>query len=259
MYCPLCGAEYRPGFTVCSDCQVSLVPDPPSESPSESADSAATGGTSFAPVWSGSDTRKLAEICEELDRQKIPTRTLRREDRLFNPTAHAPFEVYVPIDRMTAARKAINEADPAEDDSEPISESDSLEIPAEEGSPDDDGDDGYEDERGELRNLDPEDATAEIWSGDDVDLAAMITSSLRENHIPYRSDSDTPEPQSDFGGNVFYQAFRAFRGMRSGRKRSFARSSTPHRLTESGFALNSESGSSSPSRGTARTMCLAMA
>ena len=196
MYCPLCGAEYRPGFTVCSDCQVSLVPDPPSQSPSESADSAATGGTSFAPVWSGSDTRKLAEICEELDRQKIPTRTLRREDRLFNPTAHAPFEVYVPMDRMTAARKAINGADATEDDSEPISESDSLEIPAEEGSPDDDGDDGYEEERGELRNLDPEDATAEIWSGDDVDLAAMITSSLRENHIPCLSDSDTPEPQS---------------------------------------------------------------
>jgi hypothetical protein len=196
MYCPLCGAEYRPGFTVCSDCQVSLVPDPPSESSTESADSVATGGTSFAPVWSGSDTRKLAEICEELDRQKIPTRTLRREDRLFNPTAHAPFEVYVPIDRMTAARKAINEADPTEDDSEPILESDTLEIPAEEGSPDDDGDDGYEDERAQLRNLDPEDATAEIWSGDDVDLAAMITSSLRENHIPCRSDSDTPEPQS---------------------------------------------------------------
>ena len=99
------------------------------------------------------------------------------------------------MDRMTAARKAINGADATEDDSEPISESDSLEIPAEEGSPDDDGDDGYEEERGELRNLDPEDATAEIWSGDDVDLAAMITSSLRENHIPYRSDSDTPEPQ----------------------------------------------------------------
>jgi hypothetical protein len=195
MYCPLCGAEYRPGFTICSDCQVSLVPDPPSESPSEATHRAATRGTSFAPLWSGSDPRKVAEICEELDRQKIPMRMLRREDRLFNPTAHAPFEVYVPIDRMTAARKAIN-ADPTEDESEPISESDSLEIPAEEGPPYDAGDDGYEEERGELRNLDPEEATAEIWSGDDVDLAAMITSSLRENHIPCLSDSDTPELQS---------------------------------------------------------------
>jgi hypothetical protein len=36
MYCPQCGAEYREGFTECSDCQVALVaiapqPEPPSQ------------------------------------------------------------------------------------------------------------------------------------------------------------------------------------------------------------------------------------
>jgi hypothetical protein len=29
VYCPNCGAEYRPGFTVCTDCHVALVPDAP--------------------------------------------------------------------------------------------------------------------------------------------------------------------------------------------------------------------------------------
>ena len=29
MYCPTCGDEYRAGFTICSDCQVALVPGAP--------------------------------------------------------------------------------------------------------------------------------------------------------------------------------------------------------------------------------------
>jgi len=33
MYCPTCGAEYRPGFYQCNDCNVQLVPDLPSEAP----------------------------------------------------------------------------------------------------------------------------------------------------------------------------------------------------------------------------------
>ncbi len=31
MYCPQCGAEYREGFTRCSDCDVELVPQGPPE------------------------------------------------------------------------------------------------------------------------------------------------------------------------------------------------------------------------------------
>jgi hypothetical protein len=29
MFCPRCGAEYRPGFTQCADCLVPLVDEPP--------------------------------------------------------------------------------------------------------------------------------------------------------------------------------------------------------------------------------------
>jgi len=31
MFCPRCRAEYRPGFTECSDCHVQLVPELPEE------------------------------------------------------------------------------------------------------------------------------------------------------------------------------------------------------------------------------------
>lgn len=31
MWCPKCGAEYRPGFTACADCGVRLVDRPPGQ------------------------------------------------------------------------------------------------------------------------------------------------------------------------------------------------------------------------------------
>ena len=192
MYCPLCGAEYRPGLTVCSDCQVDLVPDPPREPPT-GADSAP-----FVLVWSGNDLRKHAEVCEALDRQKIPVRTLRRDDHLFGPTTHPDFEVFVPVDVRSSAREAINQAETSEDDSEQLANSRVFEIPAEDGpindafSDDDDGDE----EHGNSQNLDPQDATVEIWSGQDAGVAAMIASSLRENQIIFRSDPDVNEPES---------------------------------------------------------------
>jgi hypothetical protein len=185
MYCPLCGAEYRPGFTVCSDCQVDLVPDPPRAA---SADDTADE-KSFALVWSGNDSRLHGEICEALDRQKIPARTLGSEDHLFNLATRPAFEVYVPADLMNSAREAIKQVAAMEEVAEP-SESDLLEIPAEEGSPNDED----EEERRDSRGLDPQDATIEIWSSQNHELAAMIASSLRENHIPCRSEPDLSDP-----------------------------------------------------------------
>ena len=185
MYCPVCGAEYRPGFTVCSDCQVALVPDPPSAGLANASLDNTSDEKSFALVWSGNDSRLHAEIREALDRQKIPARTLGSEDHLFNLSTRPAFEVYVPADLVTSAREAIKQIAAMEEIAEP-SESDLLEIPAEEGSPNDE----VEEERRDSRGLDPQDATVEIWSGQNRELAAMIASSLRENHIPCRRDPD---------------------------------------------------------------------
>ena len=190
MYCPLCGAEYRPGFTVCSDCQVALVPDPPGAT-SANASNDTSDEKSFALVWSGNDSRLHDEICEALDREKIPKRTLGSEDHLFNFNRRPTFEVYVPADLVNSAREAIKRVAAIEKTEEP-SESDLLEIPAEEGSPNDNDED--EEERRDSRGLDPQDATIAIWSGQNRELAAMIASSLRENHIPYRSDPDLSNP-----------------------------------------------------------------
>ena len=199
MYCPLCGAEYRPGFTVCSDCQLALVPDPPRAS-SATASNDTSDEKSFALVWSGNDSRLHAEICEALSRQQIPARTLGSEDHLFNLATRPTFEVYVPADLVNSAREAIKQVAATEEIAE-SSGSDLLEIPAEEGSPNDNDED--EEERRDSRGLDPQDATVEIWSGQNRALAAMIASSLRENHIPCRFEPDLSNPDlagpSDIG------------------------------------------------------------
>jgi len=191
MYCPLCGAEYRPGFRVCSDCQVALVPDPPRAASANASIGYASDERSFALVWSGNDSLLHAEICEALDLQKIPARTLGSEDHLFNLATRPAFEVYVPADLVNSAREAIKQVAAMEEITEP-SESDLLEIPAEDSPSNDSADES--EERREFRNLDPQDATVEIWSGQNRELAAMIASSLRENHIPFRPDPDLSDP-----------------------------------------------------------------
>ena len=59
-YCPLCLAEYREGFAVCSDCRVALV---------------ATRGqahSSRARLWKGDHQHELDLILRELDANQIP-------------------------------------------------------------------------------------------------------------------------------------------------------------------------------------------
>jgi hypothetical protein len=194
MYCPVCGAEYRPGFTVCSDCQVALVTDPLAASmPNQSIENA-SGDQPFTLVWSGNDSRIHAEICESLDAQKIPARTLGSEDHLFNLSTRPAFEVYVPTQLVNSAREAIKQVDALEESAAP-SESDILELPAEDDAPDETAYEEEKDERAGRITRDPQDATVEVWSGQNRELAAMIASSLRENDILSRSDPDLAEPQ----------------------------------------------------------------
>ena len=49
MVCPQCSAEYRPGFTRCSDCNLELVEEPPPQDPRE-LESDSEGRPELAPI-----------------------------------------------------------------------------------------------------------------------------------------------------------------------------------------------------------------
>jgi hypothetical protein len=121
--CPKCKAEYREGFSVCSDCDVPLVnllPATGSSSHESSDDEEAeflpeTSDNRFCLFWQGNDARLHGEICDILDEEGIPHRSFRHEQHLFRFTADSTFKIGIPEDRFDQAEKAIQEAYAPED------------------------------------------------------------------------------------------------------------------------------------------------
>jgi hypothetical protein len=119
--CPKCKAEYREGFSVCSDCDVPLVNrsvDDSSHNDSGDAETEFLPETSddrFCLFWQGNDARLHGEICDILDEEEIPHRSFRHEQHLFRFTADSIFKIGIPEDRFDQAEKAIQEAYAPED------------------------------------------------------------------------------------------------------------------------------------------------
>jgi hypothetical protein len=67
MYCPICKAEYRPGFTVCSDCDVQLVSELPEDPPEDETNELPTVGDLYSP----NNEVELALIKSILDAEGI--------------------------------------------------------------------------------------------------------------------------------------------------------------------------------------------
>ncbi len=72
MFCPECKAEYRRGFTRCSDCDVDLVEE--LSPPDNSAQNELTGHSSrsMKRLWSGKDEDRCVTLCERLRQAGIP-------------------------------------------------------------------------------------------------------------------------------------------------------------------------------------------
>ena len=218
MICPKCGAEYRQGYTSCADCHVFLVSGQAGGSQlahvervrgdREAAASGAAGNPRydypgaggvpaepgdpsedpFCSFWKGTDARVCAELCTVLDEAGIPHKTIHRQDHLFNFANQSPYELGVPASLYEKAELAVKEAfgtdEETDQDAVPL-------LPAPDREPADFEKglrDAIADANEWLGPRYPEDATAEVWSGEDLSLREMIEMSLRENDVVNRCE-----------------------------------------------------------------------
>jgi hypothetical protein len=199
MFCPNCKTEYRPGFTECSDCRVALVEHLPPADPSD-GESPPTRSDGLELLWSGVDPSPYDQICDALEDAGLFHKDTAREvglppgwtkvvnfiwikpgDRascrsilekaLAEPAAMDPAAELAPqgaglanpfgLDRTTSSRSTV--ADNAPSESDELPESDGPDEPL----PDD-----------VVEDFDPNDATTEVWSGDDRQTADYLKMSL---------------------------------------------------------------------------------
>jgi hypothetical protein len=212
MVCPQCHAEYRPGFTQCSDCEIKLVDELPTtalltpELPREPGD---PDEDPFVSFWRGDDPRIHAELCELLAENRIPYRSLRSQERLFAFSSRVAFAIGIPFSKFDQAEALIQEAYAA-GPAEPRPESTLLLARRPSPPVPESGLLGYT-ESGSAAAADTwEDAMATpsemqgsfvtLWAGEDPILHTSLLEELRHAEIPFIDKPigrDSVAPSSD--------------------------------------------------------------
>jgi hypothetical protein len=177
----------------------------------------------FCSFWRGDDPRIHAELCELLNEEGIPHKTVRREDHLFNLNTKSAFEIGIPFSQFEKAEAAIRDAYGPEEEQQdvgrllPYRRSYDAELggaipwqPLAKGYARALFDRGEEpgiaaagaplehDPQKQSENVpndwDPtnwrsEEATVQVWSSEQPYLRQMIEMALRENQIHARFDN----------------------------------------------------------------------
>ncbi|MBZ5703373.1 MAG: DUF2007 domain-containing protein [Acidobacteriia bacterium] len=178
-YCPLCDAEYREGFSICSDCGVHLV-----SSEHRRLLRKTESKEPLDMVWKTGDPVALSQaivaLCEAGIRHDVKATHDQFVFELGMPRPKYEIRVF----RSDAAR--------ARELLEPIYQSPPFALgePMEEEAREAQEAEKLEERRAAVWN--PKQATAEIWSGEDAGLARTFEDCLRENRIGVRREGAKP-------------------------------------------------------------------
>jgi hypothetical protein len=213
MFCPVCKYEFRRGFTHCNTCDVDLVDALPLEEEIDHTPTTSAPQQQLdRPVllWSGASGGFYSALTVALNGAHVPYNKEELDARMVFTTQHVDLEVWVPAANLSEAQVIrdgllanpfyANEAsgvlavqDVSEDENDT-----SAALPTE----DDEGADDIRDEY-LARELYPEDATAEVWSGKDEMMAEVLKSCLAEIgincyvHTPDSKEDAAPDTHTD--------------------------------------------------------------
>ncbi len=205
MFCPVCRYEFRRGFSHCNTCDVDLVETLPAEEEIDhSAPATAVQMDHPTLLWSGASGGIFSALTTALDEAQIPYNKEELDARLVFSSQHADLEVWVPAANLPQAKPILDSilANPLNSDS---AKSNAPEFEEESTAPEEEGDKDYgsdDDVRHNhiARELFPDEATAEIWSGKDENMADMLKSCLTEIGINcYLRTPDSEEFLEDAG------------------------------------------------------------
>jgi hypothetical protein len=176
MFCPECQAEYRAGFTTCSDCRVALVETLPEASKDGST---ALLDSDLQEVWTGKNQEECVMHCSELRGAKIPYEAFRHQLRAF-ADADGNYRIAVLPEFVERAKQIIEHGN-LDEGNDPDGDRD-VQLAAQDDKPPTDVDDEHFDWKDEA----PDDATVEVATGLTRDIADMMVLALRESDIETR-------------------------------------------------------------------------
>jgi len=101
MLCPECGAEYRPGFTHCTDCDVELVSELPKPKPGIDC-------TGLKHVWTGKDQDRCVELCKYFKAKGIPFK-VEQSRHQYLKGVDEKYRISVPSEFFQRAKRVIKE------------------------------------------------------------------------------------------------------------------------------------------------------
>jgi len=141
-------------------------------------------------LWSGTDAGMAELIIGELDQAGIPHHSQTRDVGLLPGLTHPVIAIFIPGVHHDAAHAALEAAQRESETGTqtpgagtPSSETDSEDASDELLGVDDETDGANSAAETDAENYDPDQATAEVWSGGDADTKDMLIASLRENGI----------------------------------------------------------------------------